>query len=76
MTVIIPQTRDIYGDITSSELDINLAPSSRQLDIGLDYAFEISETSNIRLGAAYILNAGNNSDVQSIELAASYSFAF
>ncbi len=76
MSVALPQTRDIDGNITSSVLDIGLAPSDRQLDLGLEYEVPLDQFESIRFGAAYILNSANVTGETSLGLAMSYSLEF
>ena len=76
MTVALPQTRDVDGNITSSILDINLAPSDRQLDLGLEYEVPLDQYESIRFGAAYILNNANITGETTLGLAMSYSLEF
>jgi hypothetical protein len=76
MSVALPQTRDIDGNITSSVFDISLAPSDRQLDLGLEYEVSLDQFESIRFGAAYILNSANVTGETSLGLAMSYSLEF
>jgi hypothetical protein len=73
MSVVLPQSRDIGGNITSNVLRIGLAPSARQLDMGLEYEIPLDQFESIRIGAAYILNNGNINGQTSLGLAMSYS---
>lgn len=76
MSVALPQTRDIDGNIISSVIDIGLAPTDRQLDFGLEYEVPLDQLGSIRLGAAYILNSANVTGENSLGLAISYSLEF
>ena len=76
MTMVIPQSRDIEGNITSSQIDIDLAPEARQLDLGLEYQVGLTDTEFLKIGAAYIMNAGNFDSLTSLDLAISYSLSF
>ncbi len=76
MSVALPQTRDVNGNIASSVLDIGLAPSDRQLDLGLEYEMPLDSLETIRFGAAYILNSANVTGETALGLAVSYSLEF
>jgi hypothetical protein len=76
MSVALPQTRDIDGNITTSVFDIGLAPSDRQLDLGLEYEVPLDQFGSIKFGAAYILNSANIGGETSLGLAMSYSLEF
>ncbi len=76
MSVALPQTRDVSGNIASSVLDIGLAPSDRQLDLGLEYEMPLDSLETIRFGAAYILNSANVTGETALGLAVSYSLEF
>ncbi len=76
MSVALPQTRDIDGNITTRIFDIGLAPSDRQLDLGLEYEVPLARFESIRFGAAYILNSANVRGENVLGLAVSYSLEF
>ena len=76
MSVALPQTRDIDGNITTSVFDIGMAPSDRQLDLGLEYEMPLDQLESIKFGAAYILNSANIGGESSLGLAMSYSLEF
>ena len=76
MSVALPQTRNIDGNITSSVFEFDLAPSHRQLDLGLEYEVPLDQFETVRFGAAYILNSANITGKTSVGLAVSYSLEF
>lgn len=76
MSVSLPQTRDVNGNITSTVFDIDLAPADRQLDLGLEYEVPLDQFESIRFGAAYILNNANVDGETAVGLAVSYSLEF
>ena len=76
MTIALPQSRDIYGNISTSFLDIELAPTKRQLDLGLGYEVSLDQHESVIFGAAYNLNNANVPDANSVGFAISYSLGF
>ena len=75
-SVLLPQVRSMSGEITSTAVEIDLAPSARQLDLGAEYEIPLAGQSDLTLGAAYSMNAGNTGGAQGFALAARYSVAF
>lgn len=68
IAVALPQSRDIRGNISTSFLDINLAPTERQLDLGLDYEILLDQRETVKIGAAYNLNNANVPDANPSDL--------
>jgi subtilase-type serine protease len=70
MTFGTGRSRD--GAITYSSMDVDLAPSARQTDIGFEYLAPVGKQANMSFGLTQTLNAGNHSGTH--ETSASFGF--
>ncbi|HSF92094.1 MAG TPA: hypothetical protein VLA51_07790, partial [Paracoccaceae bacterium] len=70
MSLHMPVARDAGGNVAYSNSVLDLAPLERQMDISLEYGIPLWSQTDLRLGAAYSLNAGHIQGSEAASLAA------
>lgn len=76
VAVAMPVGRTAEGEILVETLAINLAPTGRQRDLGLNYTIGVGNTGRLSFAAQYSLDAGNVAGAQSLAFVAGYGFGF
>ncbi|WP_404403220.1 S8 family peptidase [Pelagibacterium halotolerans] len=76
MSMDVPVGRTPTGEILYDTVTANLAPSGRQLDLGISYAFEPNPLGAFELGFVYSLDAGHIAGEQAAALGATFKQAF
>jgi hypothetical protein len=74
--LVVPEGRTESGDITWRDLPVSLAPSARQIDLGIEYATPIGRTSSLRLGAAFARNEGHVKGASGVSLMGAFQRTF
>jgi hypothetical protein len=74
--VAMPVGRTAEGGIIVESLAIDLAPTGRQRDLGLNYTFGVGNSGRLSFAAQYSLDAGNVAGAKSLAFAAGYGFGF
>ncbi|MHA1560239.1 MAG: S8 family peptidase [Alphaproteobacteria bacterium] len=76
VAVAIPVGRTAEGGILVETLAIDLAPTGRQRDLGLNYAFGVGDAGRLSFAAQYSLDAGNVAGARGLAFAVGYGFGF
>lgn len=72
----IPVGRTAEGTVVNSNLQAELAPSGRQLDLGLAYALKLPNEASAQIGLQYAVDAGHVRGASSFGIAASLGQSF
>lgn len=76
MSLEMPVGRTPSGDILYDTLAADFAPSGRQLDLGLSYAFEPNSQGLVELGFVYSFDAGHIAGQEAAAIGATFTQAF
>jgi subtilase-type serine protease len=74
--LVVPEGRTESGDIIWRGLPVALAPSARQLDLGVEYATPVGRASSIRLGAAFARHEGHVKGASGVSLMGAFQHTF
>lgn len=72
----VPVGRTADGDILHRDVQAELAPSGRQLDMGFSYAMTMQNRASLQFGLQYALDAGHVHNASAFGVAASYGQKF
>lgn len=72
----VPSGRTPDGAIAWRRLDLDLAPSARQIDLGFDYATDLGASDRLRLAAAYAHDDGHVAGARGFSLLGAYQRRF
>ena len=76
MALAVPSGRTPEGEILVNRHSGDMAPSGRQLDLGLNYRISADETSSFEFGAVYSMDVGHVADNSGAAFAARFSQRF
>lgn len=72
----MPIGRTADGTVVQREMEAGLAPSGRELDLGLSYAVTLPNEAGLKLGIEYALDAGHVRGASAFAVAASFGQSF
>ena len=74
--LVVPQGRTESGDVVWRDLPVALAPSARQIDLGIEYATPIGRAGSLRIGAAYARHEGHVEGASGVSLMGAFQRTF
>jgi subtilase-type serine protease len=72
----MPVGRTADGTVVQRKMEAGLAPSGRELDLGLSYAVTLPNQAALKLGFEYALDAGHVRGASAFAVAASFGQSF